>query len=114
MGSDQNSKNEEDQLKIESTRVVTTDLHLYVYGDFFRRSRAANSTIQGLIWLNVEPIQAFMVVLVTGKNGEDPIKNEGARVVTRLFIDFSNAQGLLTPKSEMESCQNSNSSKLLW
>ena len=28
-----------------------------------------------------------MVVLVTCKN-EDPIKNEGARVVTRLFIDF--------------------------
>ena len=27
-------------------------------------------------------IQAFMVVLVTCKNGEDPINNEGARVVT--------------------------------
>ena len=47
-----------------------------------------------------------MVVLVTCKNEEDPIKNEGARVVTRLFIDFSNAQGQLTPKSVMESCQN--------
>ena len=49
-----------------------------------------------------------MFVLVTCKNEEDPIKNEGARVVTRLFIDFSNAQGQLTPKSVMESCQNSN------
>ena len=42
-----------------------------------------------------------MIVLVTCKNGEDPIKNEGARVVTRLFIDLSGAQGQLTPKSVM-------------
>ena len=55
-----------------------------------------------------------MVVLVTCKNEEYPIKNEGARVVTRLFIDFSDAQGQLTPKSVKESCQNSSSSKLLW
>ena len=55
-----------------------------------------------------------MVVLVTCKNEEDPIKNEGARVVTTLFINFSDAQGLLTPKSVMESCGNSNPSKLLW
>ena len=31
-----------------------------------------------------------------------------------LFINFSDAQGQLTPKSVMESCQNSNPSKLLW
>ena len=43
-------------------------------------------------------------VLVACKNEEDPIKNEGARVVTTLFIDFSGAQGQLTPKSEMEYC----------
>ena len=54
-----------------------------------------------------------MVVLVTYKNEEDPIKNEGARVVTTLFIDFSGAQRQLTPKTVMESCQNSKSSKLL-
>ena len=46
------------------------------------------------------------------KNEEDPIKNGGARVVTTLFINFSDAQGQPTPKSVMESCQNSNSSKL--
>ena len=44
-----------------------------------------------------------MVVLATCKNEEDPIENEGARVVTRLFIDFSDARGQLTPKSVMES-----------
>ena len=34
-----------------------------------------------------------MVVLVTGKYEENPIKNEGARVLTRLYIDFSDALG---------------------
>ena len=55
-----------------------------------------------------------MCLLVACKNEEDPIKNEGARVVTTLFINFSDAQGQLTLKSLMESCRNSNSSKLLW
>ena len=55
-----------------------------------------------------------MGVLVACKNEEDPIKNEGARVVTTLFIDFSLTQGQLTPKSAMESCRNLNPFKLLW
>ena len=54
-----------------------------------------------------------MGFLAACKNDEDPIKNEGARVVTTSFIDFSDAQGQLTPKSVMESCRNSNSSELL-
>ena len=29
-----------------------------------------------------------MGFLVASKNGEDPMKDEGARVVTTLFIDF--------------------------
>ena len=53
-----------------------------------------------------------MGLLVACKNEEDPIKNEGARVVTTLFIDFLDAQGQLTPKSVMESCRNSHSSEL--
>ena len=53
----------------------------------------------------------FPVVI---KNEDDQIKTEGARVVTTLFIDFSDSQGQLTPKSVMESSRNSNSSKLLW
>ena len=55
-----------------------------------------------------------MRLLVACKNEEDPIKNEGARAVTTLFINFSDAQRQLTPKSVMEYCQNSNPSKLLW
>ena len=55
-----------------------------------------------------------MVVLLTCKNKEDPIKNEAARVLTRLYIDFSHTQGQLTLQSMVKSGQNSNSSKLLW
>ena len=55
-----------------------------------------------------------MDVLVAYKNEEDPIKNDGAKVVTTLFIDFSDPQGQLTPKSVKESCLNSKPSKLLW
>ena len=44
-----------------------------------------------------------MGLLVACKNEEDPTKNGGARMVTTLFINFSDAQGQLTPKSVMES-----------
>ena len=49
-----------------------------------------------------------MGFLVPYKNEEDPLKNEGARVVTTLFINFSDPQGQLTTKSVLESCRNSN------
>ena len=39
-----------------------------------------------------------MGLLVASKNEEVPIKNEGARVVTTLFINFEDAQGELNPK----------------
>ena len=38
-----------------------------------------------------------MVALVTCKNAEDLIKTEGARVLTTLYIDFSDPQGQVTP-----------------
>ena len=53
-----------------------------------------------------------MVVLLTCKNKEDPIKNEGARVSTTLYIDFSDAQGQITLESVVVSSRNWNSSKL--
>ena len=40
-----------------------------------------------------------MGFLVDCKNEQDPIKDEGARVVTTLFINFSDTQGQLTQKS---------------
>ena len=53
-----------------------------------------------------------MVVLVTCKNEEHPIKNEDARVFTTLHINFSDSQGQITPESVVVSNPNLNSSKL--
>ena len=54
-----------------------------------------------------------MDVLVTCKYEEDPIKNEGARVVTTLYSNFSDAQGQITLVLVSVSGRNLNSSKLL-
>ena len=54
-----------------------------------------------------------MDVLVTSKKKEEPNKNEGASVATTLNIDFSNTQGQITPRSEVGSGRNSNSSEML-
>ena len=53
-----------------------------------------------------------MDVLITCKYEEDLIKNEGARVVTTLYINFSDAQGQITLELVVVSGQNLNSSKL--
>ena len=50
--------------------------------DFFIRSRAANSVVLGPIWPNFELVRDVIDVLVTCKYEGDPIKNEGARVLT--------------------------------
>ena len=51
-------------------------------GIFFIRSRAVNSAVLGPIGPNFELVQDVIDVLVTCKYEEDPIKNEGARVLT--------------------------------
>ena len=56
--------------------------HLSAYGDFFKRSGAADFSVPGPILPNFEPIRDFMVVFVTCKDKEEPIKNEEVRVVT--------------------------------
>ena len=53
-----------------------------------------------------------MLVLLTCKNKEDPIKIEGTRVFTTFYIDFSDAQGQITLELVVVSSQNWNSSKL--
>ena len=53
-----------------------------------------------------------MDALVTCKYEEDPIKNEGARVFTTLYINFSDAQGQITLVLVSVSGRNLNSSKL--
>ena len=46
------------------------------------RMKKIRLTVSDGIWPKFELIQAFMVVLLTCKNEENPIKNEGARVLT--------------------------------
>ena len=54
-----------------------------------------------------------MDVRLTCKYEEDPIKNRGARVVTTLYVNFSDAQGQITLESVAVSDRNLNLSKLL-
>ena len=72
-------KNEEDPITNEGAGVLT---RLYIVVFFFRCSRAANSEVSSGLLPKFKLIQAFIVV-VSCKNEEDPIKNEGARVLTR-------------------------------
>ena len=75
-------KYEEDPIKTEGARVLT---RLYdIFSD--AHAMAANSEVSGRILPKFKLIQAFIVVLVTSKNEEDPIKNEGARVLTRFSL----------------------------
>ena len=53
-----------------------------------------------------------MDVLIICKYEEDPIKNEGARVVTTLYINISDGQGQITLVLVSVSGRNLNSSKL--
>ena len=53
-----------------------------------------------------------MNVLITCKYEEDPIKNEGSRVFTSLYSNFSDAQGQITLELMVVSGRNLNSFKL--
>ena len=53
-----------------------------------------------------------MVAPLTCKNKEDPIKNDGIRVFTTFYIDFSDAQGQITLELVVVSSRKWNSSKL--
>ena len=97
-------KNEEDLIKNEGARVLTRLYDVF----FFRSSRATNSKVSCGILPKFKLIKAFIVVLVSCKNEEGPLKNEGARVLTRFphcksMGIFSDAQGQLTPQSLVES-----------
>ena len=64
--------------------------------------------MHGPIRLNLKLCPDFMVVIVTCTNEEDPVKNEGARVLTTSYINFSDAQGQVTPESVVVYCRNLN------
>ena len=49
---------------------------------------ATNSAVHHRIWPNFEPIRDFMAVLITLKNVEELIENEGIRLAITLYIEF--------------------------
>ena len=66
-------------MKNEGARVLTT-LNIN-----FSDAQGQITQVCGGIWPKFELIQAFMHVLLTCKNEDDQIKNEGARVFTRFL-----------------------------
>ena len=101
-------KNKEDPIKMKALECLQHVSHYKSMGILFRRSRTANSIVRGRIGWNFKLIREFKVAFLT----KNTIKNEGARVLTRLYINFSDIQGQLIPQSMMESSRNSNLSKL--
>ena len=75
-------KYEKDPIKKSGENVMTSFSPLKVYGNFFIRSRAANSAVLSPIWPNFELVRDVIDVHVTCKYEEDPIKNKGVRVLT--------------------------------
>ena len=65
-------KNKEDSNK-QGALVFTTFLPLQIYG-FFPEPQATNSAVLGRMWPKLELIRNRMVVRVTFKDEEDPIK----------------------------------------
>ena len=72
---------DDDSMKNERASMETPFSH-YVYGKFFRRSRAANYLVGGPIWPKFELVQDFMHVLVTLKYKKDRIKNNREKMET--------------------------------
>ena len=58
--------------------------------------RTANSVVSDGIWPKFNLVHTLMYVLVTHKDEENQMKNEGARVVTTLYSYILDAQGPLT------------------
>ena len=77
-------------------------------GIFFRRSRAGNSEVLVQLWLKFKLARDIIDVLIICKYEEDPIKNEGARVLTIYGVFFrrsrannSEVSGGILPKFEL-------------
>ena len=58
--------------------------------------KESNQTIKNGIWPKFKLIHTFMYVLVTYRDEENQMKNEGDRAVTTLYSFILDAQGQLT------------------
>ena len=72
-------KNEEDQMKNESTRMVKTLL------SYILDTQGQLTIVAGQVWPKIKLVKVFTVVLDTCKNDEDPPRNESIRVLTTLL-----------------------------
>ena len=99
------------QFKIKALE-CSQDFSHYKSIGIFPDAQGQLTAVHGRIWSNFELVQDFMVVLNTCKNEKDPIKNEGARVFTTLYINFSDTQGQITLGLVVVSGRILNSSKL--
>ena len=100
------------QLKMKALECSQDFSHYKSMGIF--RDAQGQLTPQSLVrsGRNFELVRDVIDVLLTCKYEEDQIKNEGARVVTTLYSNFSDAQGQITLVLVSVSGQNLNSSKL--
>ena len=78
-------KFEKDPIKNSRDKVETSFFPLQAYGDFFRRSRAANSAVGGPIRPKLELVRALMHVIVTCKYEKEQMKNSREKVETPFF-----------------------------
>ena len=101
-------KNEQDLMKNNKVNEWTPFSHNKSMGIFFKRSRTDNSKARGRIWLNFKLVRALMNVVVLCEYGKDLIENSGDDAWTtfspyKVYVDFFNAQGQITPQPEVGS-----------
>ena len=87
-------KIEEDTIKNEVASVATTVLPLKVYGDF---PDPQEKVTQQYVIGSGQISNSFEALWLSCKTKVDLIKNEGTRVATRLYVEFSGAQGQIIP-----------------
>ena len=73
---------DDDLIKNEQASMETPFSHYKSMGNFFRRSRAANSVVSSPIWPKFKLVWDFMHVLVTCKYKKDRIKSNREKVET--------------------------------
>ena len=79
------SSNFDDDLIKNERACIETPFSHYKSGNFFRRSRAANSVVSGPIWPKIELIRDYMLVLATCKYKKDQIKSNREKMETPFF-----------------------------
>ena len=77
------------------------------------QGQVTHKSLVGSCWIS-NPYEILWVYLLPARMKKIQSKMKELEWSQHYSLIFSDAQGQLTPKSVMESCQNSNPSKLLW